>query len=273
MESGDPFSESLVQHLVGQLVSSVKRIHEFGAIHRNIKLESLATVNDSLNLHLTGFHCSTIKDRIKFIGSISYMAPEMIRKETYTNKVDVWAIGIITYSLLYGSPPFDGEDDDEVLMETIELCDLQFPSDVTVSSKGQDFISRCLEYDPSNRADIWKLMQHPWLGLQPPTPVQSIEDEVRKQYKKERKRCVAIVDVNAEPCQGNSLLSFKTGDTIYVVEQGEEGWWYGELENGTQGWFSLTQAPYKRKEIRLKQSSGSLIQAIQADLKAKGLFK
>ena len=47
------------------------------------------------------------------------MAPEMIKGEEYSNKVDVWSIGILTYIVLCGVPPFDSEDEDELKVHSI----------------------------------------------------------------------------------------------------------------------------------------------------------
>jgi calcium-dependent protein kinase len=56
---------------------------------------------------------------------VYYLAPEMIGK-SYDAKVDVWACGIILYILLAGYPPFDGDDDDEILSK-IKKGKLEFP--------------------------------------------------------------------------------------------------------------------------------------------------
>lgn len=44
------------------------------------------------------------------------MAPEMVRKEPYTNKVDVWAVGVLAYGLMCGYTPFDGDNDEEIMV-------------------------------------------------------------------------------------------------------------------------------------------------------------
>lgn len=44
------------------------------------------------------------------------MAPEMVRNEPYTNKVDVWALGVLAYALMCGYTPFDGDTDEEIMV-------------------------------------------------------------------------------------------------------------------------------------------------------------
>ena len=48
------------------------------------------------------------------VGTANYMAPELISKKVYDSKVDVWAAGIIAYTLLTGDAPFYGCDEKEV---------------------------------------------------------------------------------------------------------------------------------------------------------------
>lgn len=53
---------------------------------------------------------SQIKDAV---GSIMYLAPEMIKKDLYNEKCDIWSLGVIMYTMLSGQPPFIGKNDQE----------------------------------------------------------------------------------------------------------------------------------------------------------------
>jgi serine/threonine-protein kinase ULK/ATG1 len=44
------------------------------------------------------------------LGSPLYMAPELVKRETYTEKIDVWSLGIITYQMLSGKTPFESRN-------------------------------------------------------------------------------------------------------------------------------------------------------------------
>jgi len=70
---------------------------------------------DNLNIKIIDFGTSVIsapESRIKgCYGTPYYIAPEVLKKESYTNKCDIWSVGVIFYILLCGYPPFNGETD------------------------------------------------------------------------------------------------------------------------------------------------------------------
>jgi len=78
--------------------------------------------------------------------------------------VDIWAVGVIAYELLYGKVPFNG-DNDEALKTSILHDKVTFPKDVKVSDKAKDFINNCLEKDPEERFEASELLnEDPWIA-------------------------------------------------------------------------------------------------------------
>ena len=77
--------------------------------HRDIKPENILMVGES-DIKLTDFGFANFLDsKTKFtqvLGSPLYMAPEVIKEESYDEKVDLWAVGVIAHILLTGLPPF-----------------------------------------------------------------------------------------------------------------------------------------------------------------------
>lgn len=75
------------------------------------------------------------------LGTPLYMAPELIRHQKYSEKVDVWGLGIITYQLLSGKTPFDGKNikkiNQNIIYKEIKFPDKQWAS---ISENAKDFI-------------------------------------------------------------------------------------------------------------------------------------
>ena len=90
------------------------------------------------------------------------MAPEIIKRK-YDEKCDLWSIGVILYILLTGRPPFDGNDDDEILsnVQKGEFDKISYPYPL-LSSDSKDLIDKLLEYDPKKRINANQAIQHPW---------------------------------------------------------------------------------------------------------------
>ena len=90
-------------------------MHAKNIVHRDLKPENiLLDSQDKTNLDIKisdfGFACFFNPDEglDLVLGSPIYMAPEIILKEKYNDKVDIWSIGVITYMLLTGRNPFPG---------------------------------------------------------------------------------------------------------------------------------------------------------------------
>jgi calcium-dependent protein kinase len=93
----------------------------------------------------------------------------MIKGE-YDEKVDVWALGVITYLLLSGDPPFGGMDGEALLTvrQNILDCNLKFePNDIwdNISDTAKKFVSRLLTEDPNERPSAAEAQKDEWLTV------------------------------------------------------------------------------------------------------------
>ena len=98
-------------------------------------------------------------------GSFGYAAPEVMLKRGHGKPVDMWSLGVITYTLLCGYSPFRSEN----LPDLIEECKHgrivfheRYWKDVSKSAK--DFINRLLQPDPAHRATSEEALRDPWLS-------------------------------------------------------------------------------------------------------------
>lgn len=102
------------------------------------------------------FGCSTKFDRQKklkdIVGTVLYIAPEVINKGEYDEKCDIWSLGVIMYIMLSGYPPFDGQTDDEIF-DAIQNKAPSFTGEEweKVSEDAKNLITLMLVKDPKER--------------------------------------------------------------------------------------------------------------------------
>ena len=97
-------------------------------------------------------------------GTPIYMAPEIWESKPYTQKVDIWSIGVMMYELLSGCHPFEGDNDS--LGHKIMEQELQFPQEMikSVSSKAINLLRLILNKDPQQRPSAKDVANHLWLN-------------------------------------------------------------------------------------------------------------
>lgn len=168
------YTESQCAKLVKQMLCSVRYCHSKGIIHRDLKLENFlfSTNHPDSELKMIDFglskHFKYGETHHEAVGTPYTVAPEVIHG-SYDERCDVWAIGVITYLLLGGDPPFGGCGGPESLMEVrsnILAGRFSFePTDiwVHVSECAKGFIKRLLVTDPTNRPTARECQKDTWL--------------------------------------------------------------------------------------------------------------
>ncbi|CCD25479.1 aurora kinase NDAI_0F01600 [Naumovozyma dairenensis CBS 421] len=163
LRSHGPFNDIIASRFVYQIADALNHLHEKGIIHRDLKPENILIGFNNV-LKLTDFGWSIINPkgvkRKTLCGTIDYLSPEMIRSREYDDTVDVWALGVLTYELVAGDPPFE-EDSKELTYKRILKGEIRFPG--TVSQDVRDLISRLLKNDPKERILLKEVMVHPWI--------------------------------------------------------------------------------------------------------------
>lgn len=148
-----------------QLSSALLYLHERFINHRDVKLDNIAFDSKTAQIKLIDFGFSKVvspyvPERL-YCGTPSYMAPEALRKEECnTLSVDIWAAGVVYYTLLFGKFPFRGSTDIE-LFENIMTKKLFFPEWLEESEV--HVLKKCLDKRPNNRvtaAELYRLMKY-----------------------------------------------------------------------------------------------------------------
>ena len=164
------FSEQQVKFIIGCLILALGHLHNKDYIYRDLKPENVL-LDERGYCKLTDFGLAkfcTVKDKCNsFCGTPEYMSPELIMSKGVNRPTDWWSLGILTYELLFGVPPFYNANVQKMYKATI-LNKLKFPSSVHCSEEGLDFISRLLDKRAVSRlgslAGSLEVMSHPWLN-------------------------------------------------------------------------------------------------------------
>lgn len=162
------YSERDAANIVKQILEAVMYMHSNGIAHRDLKPENLLCSGPNNEIiKVTDFGLSKDFGEAALqtsCGTPDYVAPEVLRGAAYDNSVDIWSIGVITYILLCGFPPFYGNTDQEIF-EKILKAEYDFPSPDwdAVSDDAKQFIKQILVLENNKRPTAQECLQHPWM--------------------------------------------------------------------------------------------------------------
>ncbi|CAI9623071.1 unnamed protein product [Staurois parvus] len=164
------YTEKDASNVIRQVLSAVKYLHDNGIVHRDLKPENLLylTPDENAKIMITDFGLSKMEESgimSTACGTPGYVAPEVLAQKPYSKAVDCWSIGVITYILLCGYPPFY-EETESKLFEKIKEGTYEFESPFwdDISKSAKDFINCLLEKDPKGRYNCEKALKHPWIA-------------------------------------------------------------------------------------------------------------
>ncbi|TGO10989.1 hypothetical protein BTUL_0120g00270 [Botrytis tulipae] len=166
------FTEKDASQTIRQVLEAVDYLHDNNVVHRDLKPENLLylTQDPHSDLVLADFGIAKMldtKDEVltTMAGSFGYAAPEVMLKKGHGKPVDMWSMGVITYTLLCGYSPFRSEN----LQDLIEECSNarvifheRYWKDVSDDAK--DFIGHLLQPRADDRSTSKEALAHPWLS-------------------------------------------------------------------------------------------------------------
>jgi calcium/calmodulin-dependent protein kinase I len=168
----EKYSEADARGLIKILLETVAYIHSKNVVHRDLKPENLLlTSNDNdMDIKICDFglakRLSDVTDNESACGTPGYVAPEILSGKPYGCEVDIWSIGVITYILVCGYPPFY-DDDQKKLFKRIKTAKYEFHSQHwdNKSDDVKDLITCMLCKNQKTRWTAAKLLDHPWMKV------------------------------------------------------------------------------------------------------------
>ena len=131
--------------------------------HRDIKCSNILLDKDGSCLLGDYGVSSIIKEggNNTFVGSLSWMAPEIALKREYSYKIDIWSLGITTVEMANGKPPYKGYSPNEFLaeVESNRIPSLNEDENIKWSDDIKNFLKDCLIKNPKLRPDAKELLQ------------------------------------------------------------------------------------------------------------------
>ncbi|EED86973.1 predicted protein, partial [Thalassiosira pseudonana CCMP1335] len=164
------YSEADARVVCKNICEAMDFVHSKGYAHCDIKPRNylLRSKRDDLDVRLADFgfaqHVHAPNSLTSQCGTPFFVAPEVINRKPYDQKVDMWSIGVTAYLLLCGETPFNGKNRQQ-LFRRISCDDPTFPDDKWghISDEAVDFVRKLLTKDPAKRLSAVEALKHRWL--------------------------------------------------------------------------------------------------------------
>ncbi|XP_039152162.1 calcium/calmodulin-dependent protein kinase type 1 isoform X2 [Drosophila simulans] len=164
------YTEKDASHLIRQILEAVDYMHEQGVVHRDLKPENLLyySPDDDSKIMISDFGLSKMEDSgimATACGTPGYVAPEVLAQKPYGKAVDVWSIGVISYILLCGYPPFYDENDANLFAQILK-GDFEFDSPYwdEISESAKHFIKNLMCVTVEKRYTCKQALAHAWIS-------------------------------------------------------------------------------------------------------------
>eukprot|EP00010_Vexillifera_abyssalis_P008033 CAMPEP_0201545060 /NCGR_PEP_ID=MMETSP0173_2-20130828/1623_1 /ASSEMBLY_ACC=CAM_ASM_000268 /TAXON_ID=218659 /ORGANISM="Vexillifera sp., Strain DIVA3 564/2" /LENGTH=552 /DNA_ID=CAMNT_0047953367 /DNA_START=6 /DNA_END=1664 /DNA_ORIENTATION=- len=214
-------SEARSKRFLQHLASGLKCLRDHNVMHRDLKPQNLLMTSADLDkavLKITDFGFARALEQSQvadtLCGSPLYMAPEILRGESYSAKADLWSVGSIFFELLTGHPPYPCSSIIELIKKHQSEGNkpVPIPDDLRarVSPECVLLLQRLLEKNPDKRISWAEFFRDSWLQLKKWT--RSAEASVTSS---------SVIDVNSLPSgpQAGSSSDQKPGSSTLLLDQ------------------------------------------------------
>ncbi|KNC76181.1 CAMK/CAMKL/MARK protein kinase [Sphaeroforma arctica JP610] len=199
------------RRLFREIISAIDHCHQCGVLHRDLKLENIL-LSEDVHVRITDFglgrryDADDIENSLSntFCGTPLYAAPELVSGTRYDGPpADIWAMGVVLYAMMCGSPPFHGDRMSQLYRR---IKDVEYTMPEEMSDNFRELISKIFVRDPKKRMTMNELREDDWvtdgskLGPPPRVPPRFIPDKPiidcpkSKAEEDDRTESIAFVD-------------------------------------------------------------------------------
>lgn len=170
LENQGAFNEDTARRIVFQVLYAINHLHSCGIVHRDIKPDNFLFKNKTAESEVKlidfglsrKFSAGTKLNTL--LGTPYYVAPEILDKRGYTEKVDLWSVGVMLYLLLVADFPFKADNNAE-LFEKIRKSEPSMtasPQLRALSANGKALLKNLMEKNPNKRFSARQALRDPW---------------------------------------------------------------------------------------------------------------
>ncbi|ELP86935.1 serine/threonine protein kinase, putative [Entamoeba invadens IP1] len=161
LQKAGRFEEKRAARYIKSTTEALKCCSDNFCIHRDLKPENIMVDhNDQIKLADFGWSVRANTKRTTYCGTLDYLSPEIINEKYYDGAVDRWCLGVLTYELCVGEPPFQSGSKD-ALFNKVRSARFEYPK--FLSKECKDFIGRLIKVEPTERMTYEQCLSHPWI--------------------------------------------------------------------------------------------------------------